>query len=139
MRNSFKIAIRSSALGSSQQIRRATRVEAWLFTLFLFAGYYKADPRLGFIQHHMDITLLFLVLSGLAFVFRWLKSGLHYSLPRSFIRIAFLFLLLAVILVTGALWSGSRGYGLEKAARFCVLTGWAFLGRRRPKWRLKGQ
>jgi len=39
-----------------------------------------------------------------------------------------LFLLLAVIFVAGAFLSGSRGYGLEKAARFCVLTGWAFFG-----------
>lgn len=32
----------------------------WVFVCFLFAGYYKADPRLGFIQTHIDITLLFL-------------------------------------------------------------------------------
>jgi len=122
------MAICSSTPGRSQQIRRATGVGPWLFALFLFAGYYKADPRLGFIQHYVDITLLFLFLSGLAFVFRWLKWGLHYSLPRSFARIALLFLLLAVIIVAGALWSGSRGYGLEKAAKFCVLTVWAFWG-----------
>lgn len=46
----------------------------WLFALFLFAGYYKADPGLAFIQEHIDITALFLILSFCAFLYRVLKK-----------------------------------------------------------------
>ena len=110
---------------------RATLVKGigeWFFALFLFAGYYKADPRLAFIQTHIDITILFLVLSFLVFVYRLLRNPFTQKIPRGFIKVAPFFLLLASCLFGGLLISQSMGYGLDKTLRFIVLTGWAFFG-----------
>lgn len=103
-------------------------VGEWLFALFLFAGYYKADPRLAFIQTHIDITLLFLLLSFLVFLYRALRNSFAQRIPSSFIKVAALFLLLAACLLGGLLYTQSRQYGFDKALRFIILTGWAFFG-----------
>lgn len=101
---------------------------AWLFALFLFAGCYKADPRLAFIQTHVDITLLFLILSFLVFLYRSLQNSFAQRLPYSFTKVAALFLLLAACLIGGLLYTQSMEYGFDKALRFVFLTGWAFFG-----------
>ncbi len=103
-------------------------IGAWFFALFLFAGYYKADPRLAFIQSRIDITLLFLGLSFLVFLYGVLRSGLMQKIPRDFAKIAILFLLLAACILGGLLYTESRQYGFDKALRFIFLTGWAFFG-----------
>lgn len=100
----------------------------WLFALFLFAGYYKADPRFAFIQTHIDITLLFLLLSFLAFLHHGLKNSFAQRIPSSFTMVAALFLLLAACLLGGLLYTQNREYGFDKALRFIFLTGWAFFG-----------
>jgi O-antigen ligase len=100
----------------------------WFFALFLFAGYYKADPRLAFIQTHLDLTLLFLILSFLVFLHRLLRKPFAQKIPAGFIKVAALFLLLASCLLGGLLISQSTGYGLDKTLRFIVLIGWAFFG-----------
>lgn len=100
----------------------------WLFALFLFAGYYKADPRLSFIQTRIDITLLFLILSFLVFFHRALRKMFAQRIPRSFTRVATFFLLLKICLLAGLLYTQSTQYGFDKTLRFIFLTGWAFWG-----------
>jgi len=100
----------------------------WFFALFLFAGYYKADPRLAFIQSRIDITVLFLVLSFLVLLYRMITNGFTQKIPRDFAQTAALFFLLAACLLGGLLYTQSREYGFDKALRFIILTGWAFLG-----------
>lgn len=100
----------------------------WFFALFLFSGYYKADPRLAFIQTHIDITLLFLFLSFLAFLHRLFRNSFVQRISSSFTKVATLFLLLTTCLLVGLLYTQSREYGLDKALRFILLTGWAFFG-----------
>ncbi len=103
-------------------------IGAWSFALFLFAGYYKADPRLAFIQSRIDITLLFLGLSFLVFLYGMLRNGFRQKIPRDFAKIAILFLLLVACILGGLLYTESRQYGFDKALRFIFLTGWAFFG-----------
>lgn len=103
-------------------------VGEWLFALFLFAGYYKADPRLVFIQAHVDITALFFVLSFVAFLYRGLKKPFARRIPVRFAKVAALFILLMACLTASLLYTESKQYGYDKAVRFVVLTGWAFFG-----------
>jgi O-antigen ligase len=109
-------------------LRLARVIGVWFFALFLFAGYYKADPRLAFIQRHFDLTLLFLILSFLAALRRVLRKSFATKISAGFLKVAILFSLLATSLLGGLLISQSEGYGLDKAVRFIVLTGWAFFG-----------
>jgi O-antigen ligase len=106
----------------------AKGIGGWFFALFLFAGYYKADPRLAFIQAHLDLTLLFMILSFLVFFHRLLRKPFAQKMPAGFIKVAALFLLLTSCFLGGLLISQSTGYGLDKTLRFIVLTGWAFFG-----------
>jgi len=99
-----------------------------LFALFLTAGNYKADPRLAFVQSHVDLTVLFLALSVLAFFWRGIRKGLPYKMPRSSVPVAILYLFLSVVMIAGLLYSPSKVYALDKTARFIVITGWAFFG-----------
>jgi len=112
----------------SMRATLAMGVGEWFFALFLFAGYYKADPRLAFIQRHIDLTLLFLILSFLMFYYRLLKRSFALKIPISFVKIAVFFLFLAACLFGGLLISQSISYGLDKALRFVAVTGWAFFG-----------
>jgi len=100
----------------------------WLFALFLLAGYYKADPRLAFVQTHLDITVLFLILSFCAFFYRVLKKPFAQRIPARFAKVAVLFILLVICLLGSLFYTESRQYGYDKALRFIVLTGWAFFG-----------
>jgi len=100
----------------------------WFFALFLFAGYYKADPRFAFIQTYIDLTLLFLFLSFLVFLRRLLKEPFVQKMPAGFVKVATFFLLLAACLLGGLFITQSEGYGFDKTVRFIVLTGWAFFG-----------
>lgn len=100
-------------------------VGGWLFALFLFAGYFKADPRLKFIQERVDLTLFFFALSLVVSSYRALRYGC--KVPKSFLRAFFLFSILAVYFMVGLLWTQSQGYGFDKVWRFIVLTGWAFV------------
>ena len=114
-----------------RKIRRLSIIDnarEWLFALFLFAGYYKADPRLAFIQTHIDLTLLFLILSFLMFLYRLLRKPFAQRVPIGFVKEAAFFLLLAACFLGGLLITQSKGYGLDKTLRFIVLTGWAFFG-----------
>lgn len=100
----------------------------WFFALFLFAGNYKNDPRFAFIQAHIDITLLFLILSFFMFLYNMLRNALTKKISLSFTKAATLFLLLTVSLIVGLLYTQSREYGFDKVLRFIFLTGWSFFG-----------
>ncbi len=103
-------------------------VGEWFFALFLFAGYYKADPRLAFIQTHIDVTVLFWVLSFCVFLYRVLKEPYAQRIPVRFAKVAALFVLLGACVVGSLFYTESRLYGYDKTLRFIVLTGWAFFG-----------
>lgn len=101
----------------------------WLFALFLFAGYYKADPRLDFIQMHIDLTVLFLILSFLVSIYRLFKNGTNLAkISNHVAKAVLLFFFLASFFFISLLYTQSKQYGSEKALRFLVLTGWAFIG-----------
>jgi len=121
------IAITRSKLYSETDSHIGVLTE-WLFALFLFAGYYKADPRLSFIQTYIDITLLFFLLSVSAFLYRGFKYSFAINIPRDFTKIMILFILFAFCLLIGLFYTKSLSYGFEKALRFVFLTGWAFFG-----------
>jgi len=118
---------RSAFIGRSRT-SLINNVGEWFFVLFLFAGYYKADPRLAFVQRHIDITLLFLILSFLVFFHRMVRKSFTLKISKSFIKIAILFFLFTACLFGGLLYTQSWQYGLNKALRFIFLTGWAFFG-----------
>jgi len=122
------MSIHFRTLRRDSQITRDSILVVWFFALFLFTGYYKADPRLSFIQTHIDLTLLFLTLSFLVFLYRLLRKPFAQRVPSGFVKEATLFLLLAACLLGGLLITQSKGYGLDKTLRFIVLTGWAFFG-----------
>lgn len=101
---------------------------SWFFALFLLAGYFKADPRLAFIQNHIDVTLLFFGLSISVFVYHGFRNLFAIKIPRNFFWMAVLYILLASCLVGGLLYTQGIEYGSDKAIRFISLTGWAFFG-----------
>ncbi|MGB9862608.1 MAG: O-antigen ligase family protein [Candidatus Saccharicenans sp.] len=100
----------------------------WFFALFLFAGFYKMDTRLGFIQNRVDITLLFLILSFLVFLYQFSRKSLAQKMPKGFVKAALFLLLLDACLLVGLFISHNKGYGLDKTVKFIILTGWAFFG-----------
>jgi len=99
-----------------------------LFVLFLFAGYYKADPRFASVQARVDITVLFALLSFSVLACRFARGRLWRRVPRASVRMLLLFILLCMCLLGGVLHPGITGYGFDKAVRFVVLTGWAVWG-----------
>lgn len=107
---------------------RVNGIGEWFFAFFLFAGYFKMDPRFIFIQAYIDITLLFLCLSLLIFLYRWSKNSFKQRVSSTFVNLSLLFFLFEACLISGLLYTQSRQYGFEKAMRFVFLTGWAFFG-----------
>lgn len=105
-----------------------SKLGEWFFAFFLFAGYYKADPRIAFIQSRIDITVFFLILSFVVFVYRALVMPYTLLLPRRFAKVTVFFLLLVACIIGSLFYSESAQYGYEKALRFAILTGWAFFG-----------
>ncbi|MDI6698941.1 MAG: O-antigen ligase family protein [Candidatus Saccharicenans sp.] len=113
---------------SRQPVSFIEKIAEWLFALFLFAGYYKADRRVAFIQNHIDITILFLILSFCVLFYRMLKTKFALRTPIGFNKVAVLFILLILSLVGSLLYTDSRQYGYDKVFRFIFITGWAFFG-----------
>lgn len=97
------------------------------FALFIFAGQYKADPRLQFIQERVDLTLLFMFLSMIAYIYQALKRK-HIDISKELKNSFLLFISLGLCFLSGAILTGSTMYGMDKALRFISLTAWAFLG-----------
>ncbi|MEN3036944.1 MAG: O-antigen ligase family protein [Candidatus Methanosuratincola petrocarbonis] len=105
-----------------------SNIGVWFFALFLFAGYFKADDRLAFVQERIDITLLLLSISVLVFLYQMIRNSFNLLIPCGFIWSALLFLLLGAIFIAGLLHTQNTHYGLDKTMRFIFLTGWAFFG-----------
>jgi len=124
----MKISQRHNFLTAGLMAPPISNMGVWFFALFLFAGYFKADARLVFVQERIDITLLFLGLSVLVFLYQLIRNSFNLLVPRSFIWSAILFLLLGAIFIAGLLHTQSTHYGLDKTMRFIFLTGWAFFG-----------
>ena len=92
-----------------------------VFVLFIFAGLYKADPRLAWFP--VDLTLLLFIVSvGLG---GWIVVRRDMQLSKKS-----LFVCLGVVLFIGWMfislaWSPSRIYGPDKARNFSTLVLWA--------------
>ena len=111
-----------------KQRNKGFAVCPWLFAFFVTAGQYKANPHLAFIQQRFDITVLFFLLSFGSFLVQWIRHGFRLSLPKTFWYAFGAFLWIALMLLMGAVVHDNLHYGLQKALRFLILTGWAFLG-----------
>jgi O-antigen ligase len=91
------------------------------FVLFLSAGWFKADPRLSFLQS-LDLTLVFAVCVAIAIIKRQLK-GYPLQLPRSFL----LYLPLIFLMLGSLFYTPDFAAGADKAGRFLFLTGLAIV------------
>ncbi len=103
-------------------------IAEWFFAFFLFAGYYKVDPRLDFIQKRIDLTILFMVCSMVIFLYRFLTIKKLRAISKTFLLNTLLYLGIALCFLLSAFAVHSVGYGLDKAIRFLTITFWAFLG-----------
>ncbi len=94
-----------------------------IFVLFLFAGRFKADPRLLWVP--VDITALFFGLSVVVGFWILLRRGFRVS------RKSFFLALLAVLFVTwvlvSLLWTPGHIYARQKSLFIATLTLWPFL------------
>ncbi len=91
------------------------------FALFLMSGFFKG----AFVNIPFDLTLLFLVLSGLSALRRFF---LYPRISRElFLPIAFYFALASWICLS-YYYSTSHIYALEKMLKFIFVTGWAYFG-----------
>lgn len=95
-----------------------------LFTLFLFAGRYKNDPRLYWVP--VDITLLFFVLSLLGAILILLRR--QFTLPRAPVVAGGILLLFVAWMAVGTALSPSSSYATEKLTYFGALSTWAYFG-----------
>jgi O-antigen ligase len=94
------------------------------FVLFIFAGLYKADPRLAWVP--VDLTLLWFLISISAASYILLRRDLRFSKKS-------LYVCLGLVLFIGWMfsslaWSPSRIYGPEKAKLLLTLVLWAGIG-----------
>lgn len=100
--------------------RRLWSTAAWAFAAFVYAGSFKAYPRLSGIS--VDLTVLFAVLSCvlIAGTLRYRRALLG---PQFFLLVLF-FGVCAVVL----LWTEPTDYATYKTGRMFTLTLWAALG-----------
>lgn len=92
-----------------------------VFTLFLFAGLFKADPRLAWVP--FDITAAFFALSVVAG--SWILLRRRFAVGRSGLAVIAAMTLFGAWLAFSLLWSEGRVYAPEKALHVFVLNGWA--------------
>ena len=98
-----------------------------LFLLFLMAGRYKGDPRFQWIAERfsLDLTALFLVLSGVAgFVVIFARG---YRLPRASAAFTLATLTLFGYMAASLLWTPGGVYAHTKALHIEVLAVWTAL------------
>jgi O-antigen ligase len=95
----------------------------FVFTLFLFAGYYKGAERFSWVP--VDLTALFFAMSILYAGNIILRTPLKIS-KGSALHIA-LFAIFIVYAVTSLFWSESQAYGSQKAFYLSTLGFWSFL------------
>ncbi|MCS7232322.1 MAG: O-antigen ligase family protein [Elusimicrobiota bacterium] len=90
------------------------------FALYLTAGIYKADPRLGFLSNFLDLTIFFEILTLLGIIFLVLKRKIN-VIPIS-IRILGVYILFISLGIIGLLYTPAPGYGTDKILRFLFIT-----------------
>jgi len=92
-----------------------------LFILFLFAGLYKADPRLAWVP--VDLTALFFGLSVISGLVILLKRGI--VLNRKAIILCLLYMAFAGYALFTYLWTPGKVYSTQKILYIWTLVLWA--------------
>ncbi len=92
-----------------------------LFVLFIFAGLYKADPRLTWVP--IDLTALFFGLSVIAGFFILARKG--FILKRKSMELVLLYMVFAGYALLTYLWTPGKVYSTHKVLYLWTLTFWA--------------
>lgn len=95
-----------------------------VFGLFLFAGVYKASPRLSWVPY--DLTATFAILTGLVAIGMALAGRIDFWI-ESFVLAGSLAAFIAYALFS-LRWTPDNGYAVEKAFRLASVTSLSFLG-----------
>lgn len=93
-----------------------------LFVLFLFAGLYKADPRLEWVP--VDLTVLFFVLSVISGFVIMLKRG--FAFQKKPLVLVLLYVAFAGYVLLSYLWTPGKVYSTQKMLYMWTLVLWAF-------------
>lgn len=94
------------------------------FSLFLFAGVYKGDPRLAFLPVFLDLTIFFELLTILGVIYNLLKRKLRPVFPPRGILLSYIFIIILSILSLS--YTLAPVYGTDKLLRFLFITSPAF-------------
>lgn len=94
-------------------------------TFFLFAGAFKADPRVEFLASIIDPTLLFLIASFSGLVYQSTHSRMPISLPTKKLLIPWY--LFSLVLLVGLFYTPSEVYGTQKTLLFFTTVSFALL------------
>lgn len=89
-----------------------------LFALFLTAGTYKADPRLEFIQNHLDLTITLGVLTVISFLIQ-MNNIRKITIDKQLLKPYLVFILISAI---SLLYTPAPIYGVDKFLRFITIT-----------------
>ena len=92
----------------------------FFFSAFLLAGYFKQG-----INTPVDITIIFLFLSLIVAVKRFLRSP---TFLKNTFKATLLFLSLLAVITISFFYTDSAIYAKDKLIRFCVITAWSFFG-----------
>jgi len=92
-----------------------------LFVIFLFAGLYKADPRLEWVS--FDLTALFFGLSIIAGLIILIKKGLIFK--RKSMILVLLYMAFAGYVLLTYLWTPGKIYSTQKLLYIWTLVFWA--------------
>ncbi len=109
---------------SLRAIREAVISFEAAFTLFLFAGRFKSDPRFDWIP--VDATASFFALSVAAGGMILLKRG--HTIPRQAPTVVVLVAALAILTILSLLWTPGRIYAADKALYVATLNLWSCAG-----------
>lgn len=92
-----------------------------LFVLFLFAGIYKADPRLEWVP--VDLTALFFVLSVISGLIIMAKRG--FAFKKKPLVLVLLYVAFAGYVLLSYLWTPGKVYSTQKMLYILTLVLWA--------------
>lgn len=88
--------------------------------LFLYAGYFKA-----YFTFPVDLTLLFMILSFVVVVKRNIKNK---EITKAVFLAIALYTSIFMLILISLFYTESVIYAYDKAIRFSIITGWAFVG-----------
>lgn len=95
-----------------------------MFTLFLFAGRFKADPRFSWFP--IDLTLFFFLIS-LVIGIKILKTE-KFRIKKKALSLIYVYLLFVTWLLISLYWTPSSVYAIEKSLNFVILGTWIVFG-----------